>query len=142
VSNNFQRGDLLPVVFIPAGGAQNVLNVRGWSGDHEVLRFDVTNTGHGGQTARITGKEDWRGTINADFDLDAAPYGNGAGQPNIRAGTAGVIACYVATDLSKAIQIPVIISKVHYESAVESQLKYSFDVEMSVLAGFFIYPAA
>lgn len=140
--NNFQRGDMLPVRFQPQGGAAVTLNIRGWSGDDEVLRFDVTNTGHGGETARISGKHDWRGTVNADFDLDAPPYGNGAGQPQIRAGTRGVILKYVSTALDKAIQIPVIVAKVHYESAVENQLKYSFDVELNILAGDFVYPAA
>jgi hypothetical protein len=141
VSNNFQRGDLLPVVFIPDDQANVTLNVRGWSGDDEVLRFDVTNTGHGGQTARIAGKQDWRGTVQADFDLDVPPYNTNAGGPRIRAGQGGVIRKYVSqTAQDKYIQIPVLIAKVHYESAVESQLKYSFDVEMSVLFGDFVYP--
>lgn len=120
-----------------------VLNIRGWTGDDECLRFDVTHTGHSGETARITGKRDWRGTVQADFDLDAPPYNNAAGGPNIRSGTRGVIRKYVApVGQAKFIQIPVVIAKVHYETAVESQFKYSFDVEQSILAGDKIFPAA
>ncbi len=72
--------------------------------------------------------------MQADFDLDAPPYL----LPQIRFGVQGIIHHFIS--VTKFIQIPVVIAKVHYESAVENQLKYSFDVAMSVLAGSMVYP--
>lgn len=124
------------MVFIPTGQASVTLNITGWNGDHDGLLFEVTHTGHGGHCARISGRDDWKGTVQADFDLDAPPYLSTT--PNIRFGTTGIIRKFVST--TKFIQVPVVIAKVHYESAVQSQLKYSFDVAMSVLAGTMVYP--
>lgn len=127
---------------MPEGKPEHTLNIRGWNGDRDCLLFDVTNTGHEGETARIAGKKDWQGTVQADFDLDDPPYGLAGGQPNIDAGVRGVIRKYVSpVAQGKFISIGVIIAKVHYESAVESQLKYSFDVKQNKLAGPFTYPA-
>lgn len=117
-------------------GAAARLNVTGWSGDREVLTFDVTHTGSGGNTARIAGKRDGRGNVNADFDADAPPY---AAVPSIQEGVSGIITEYVS--ITKFIQTPVIIKKLHFESAVGSQCKWNFDWEMNSLAGSFVYPA-
>ena len=135
--NSFQSGHQLPVKFQATGqGAVATLNVKGWNLDEEVLIFDVTHTGTGGRTARIAGKADTKGTVNADFDADVPPY---LPAPSIRAGTTGVILCFVTPN--KAVQIPVIISKLHFESAIENELKYSFDYQENVLAGVVVYPA-
>jgi len=134
---NYQAGINLPVAFQPTNGSNTVLNIRGWSGDHEIAIFDVTHTGSGGHTARITGKDDWRGSVNAVFDLDQPAYST---PPSIRPGVKGIIQKYVATN--KVIQIPVVITKVHYESAVENELRYNFDVAMDSITGVMVYPAA
>ncbi len=137
MANNFQSGHACPVQFAPSGGALTTLNVKGWSLDEDGLLFDVTHTGTGGRTARIAGKADHKGTVNADYDADLPPY---LDPPRIRFGTKGVILMFVSPN--KPIQVPVIVAKVHYESAIESEVKYSFDVEESVLSGVIVYPAA
>jgi hypothetical protein len=103
-----------------------------------VLLFDVTHTGFGGSgTARISGKPDMAGTINYDLDLDLAPFGVTL---SVTPGTSGLIYIYVGNTnapagvLGKAIQCPVIVEKLHFETAITSQLKGSIDVKQDVLA--------
>ena len=138
MANNFQRGDLCPVYFQATGAAASQrINITGWNGDLEAARYLVTHTGTEGCAARIAGTEDGRGTVNGDYDMDLPPY---ASVPYIRQGISGIILCYVSS--TKAIQIPIIIAKVHYESQVGSQVKWSFDWEYNKLAGNHVYPAA
>ncbi len=132
---NYQRGDFCPVTVQPAGAVPITLNIKGYTLDFECLIFDVTSTGSGGVRARINGLLDVKGTINADVDLDLLPFG----VPQIVPGVKGI--CLFFLSPVKAIQIPTIISKVHYESNVESEVKYSFDVQVNSLAGFIVYPA-
>lgn len=122
----------------PTGGAAQRLNIKGYSLDLSCLLFDVTHTASGGNTARIAGKADASGTINADFDLDLPPY---AASPLIVPGVSGLCLFYVNVAQSKFFQVPTIIEKVRYESQVESYLKYSFEVKMNSLAGAFVFPA-
>lgn len=139
MADNFQRGDLLPIYYQPLNGGNSRLNITGYSFDEECLRHDVTHTGHNGRTARLRGKGDHKGTITVNFDLDAPPYDN---PPNIRAGESGRIGFAVdaSNPSTNPVYVPVIIAKVHYETAVEGYLKYSFDVEENVLAGNLNYP--
>lgn len=139
MADNYQPGSTLPVQFQPTGGVNSTLNIKGWSGDEEAITPDVSGTRHAGRTARIAAKKDHRGTVNATFDLDDPPYG---AAPNIRAGTTGVILLHTSASLNKPIQIPVIITKVHYESAIENALVWSFDWAENVIAGSLVYPAA
>ena len=134
--NNFVSGHRCPAQFQLSGGVLTTLQIKGQSLDEDGLIFDVTHTGSGGRTARIAGKADHKGTINADFDLDVPPYLN---PPGIRFGSTGIILFFFSP--SRPIQIPVIVSKVHYESAIESEVKYSFDVQENVLVGVIVYPA-
>jgi hypothetical protein len=136
--NNFQRGDLLPVFFQPFGAnAAQRLNVTGWEGGRDVLLFDVTHTGlNGAGTARIAGKRDGTGTVNADYDADLSPYA----AYGIQEGVSGVILEYITP--TRAIQTPIIIEKLNFQSAAGSQLKYNFSWKMNVLAGLFVYPAS
>ncbi len=136
----FQAGHNCPVSFQVFGqGAIALLNVTSHSMDELIALFDVSNTGHGGRTARLAGKGDHSGTVNCDFDADFPPYRN---PPNIRAGVSGVILSYFsAYVLGKPITVPVIIEKVHYETAVGSQSKWSFDVKENIIAGSFVMPA-
>ena len=136
MANNFISGHKAPVAIQVLGFTAGTLNVRGWSLDEEVLVFDVTHTGTGGRTARIAGKADHKGTVNADYDADIPPYLAPVG---IRAGGIAVILFFVSP--SKPIQVPVLITKVHYEAAIENEVKYSFEVAENVLAGVIVYPA-
>jgi hypothetical protein len=136
MSNRFQRGDLLPCQWQPTGGILVSLGVSGKSADFMSLLFDVTNVLHGGTTARIAGKRDGSGNLNFHFDADAAPW---QPVPHIVDGVTGVIVYGVST--IGAIQIPIIIEKIHFEDKVESDLLWNFDWKLNALAGFLVYPA-
>lgn len=140
-NTNFVPGTVTPVSFQVFGqGIVSLLNITGHSMDEMTQLFDVSNTGHGGRTARLAGKGDHSGTVNADFDLDAPPYLN---PPNIRSGVSGIILAYFSHySLGRPMQIPVIIEKVHYEVSIGSQSKWSFDVKENIIAGSFVMPAA
>lgn len=133
---NFQRGDFVPVTVQTAGLPAVLLNIKGHTLDLTCLLFDVTSTGSGGVTARISGKLDAAGTVNADFDADAPPYVN---PPAIMPGLRGI--CVFGVSPVRGIQVPTICEKLHFESSVESEVKYSFDVKMNSLAGLFVFPA-
>lgn len=139
MANNFHGGENQPVQFAVTGGANALLNVTGHSLDIMRILFDVTNTSHGGDTARISGKRDASGTVNADFDADLPPYLN---PPNIIEGVLGIMLFfYSPLVLGRPIQVPVIVEKIHYQSAVDAKTIYSFDVKMSKIAGALVYPA-
>jgi len=137
--NNFQRGDLCPVAWSPFTGSGFAtaffLNVTSHNGDISSLLFDVTHTGlNGAGTGRIAGKQDASGTINADLDIDNTPYD----YYGIRNGQGGFLTYFLSSPLlgtPRFVEIPMSIEKVHYEVAVQSQVKYSFDAKMNVILG-------
>lgn len=133
---NYQRGDFVGVVFAATGLAPYTLGIKSHSLDLTCLLFDVTSTLSGGITARISGKLDAKGTVNADFDADAPPYGN---PPAIIPGVRGI--CLFGVSAVRAVQVPVVVEKLHFESSVEAEVKYSFDCSMDSLAGQFVFPA-
>ena len=140
--DNFQSGANCPVRFQVTGqGGVSTLNVTSHNLDEMMTLADVSNTSHGGRSARLATKGDHKGTVNADFDADYPPYLN---PPFIRAGVSGIMLFfYSALSLGRPIQVPVIIGRVHYEMAgVGSQTKWSFDVEENILAGLFVMPSA
>lgn len=142
VANTFVRGDLVPVSFQAVGLAIQRLNIKGHTLKLSSLTFDVTHTGHGGQTARLGGKEDAKGHVDADLDLDLAPWLVAA--PRIQNGVSGLCLFWIANPADKPngyFQVPIIIPNVDYTSQVESQLKWGFDVEMNKIVGSFVYPA-
>ncbi len=147
--NNFQRGDLCGVAFqaVSGGNADTVvtLNVTQHSLEDSAKLFDVTHTGLNGiGTARIAGKNDLHGTVHADFDADQPPY---LDPPHITSGTSCLMIFALSAppgtgpnpagsgSVQRQITIPAIVEKVHYQSQVTSQVKYSFDVKMNVIAG-------
>ena len=150
--STFVRGDLAPVAFRTA---TTFFNITGYTLDHSVLLFDVTHTGLAGAgTARISGKPDCAGTINYDLDIDNAPFGT---HFSVTPGTSGLMYFYISNtnvgiaNLGLAITVPVIVEKLHFETAITSQLKGSIDTKMNLLApGQFVnvnppalaYPAA
>ena len=136
MANNFQDGSRVPVSFFPSGGSLTQLNVKSHTLDLDVLTFDVTHTATGGNTARIGGKADAKGTVNACLDIDNPPY---ATAPNIIPGVRGIILFYVSA--VKFTQVPVIVKKLHFESGTEQEVRWSFDVEMDAHTGSFVFPA-
>ncbi len=95
----------------------------------------MTSTGSQGLTARLAGKGDSSADVEADLDLDQPTWGPLVIQPGVR----GVMVFFQSP--TKGIQIPKSIEKVHYQGAVDSQMKYSFTAKMNQLAGLFVYPA-
>lgn len=141
MANNFQAGHLCPVQLQVAGqGILSTIAVTSHNLDIERLLYDVTNTSHGGDRARISGLRDVKGTVNADFDADVPPY---IFPPLIQEGVSGIMFFfYSAISLGRPIQVPIIIGAIHYKMEVGAQTKYSFDVSMNKLAGLMVYPAA
>lgn len=135
MAQNFQRGDLAFFQFQPIGGGITTLNITEHNLDIEVALFEVLNTGSGGFMARIVGRTDAKGTINADFDVDIPNYL----VPQILPGVRNLSQFGLAP--LRGIQIPSVVSKLHYSVAVSSQVKYSFDVAMDSRAGAVVYPA-
>ncbi len=135
MANNFMAGHNCPVQFQVLG--QNVVSLLAITShnlDIERALYDVTNTSHGGDRARISGLRDCKGTVSADFDADVPPYLN---PPFIEEGVSGIMLFYYSSyALGRPIQVPIIIGSIHYKMEVGAQIKYSFDVAM------FVYPAA
>lgn len=101
------------------------------------LLFDVSNSGSGGRTARVAGKKDTSGEVQADFDLDAPPFNS---PPTIEPGQSGLLLSYISP--TAPIQWPGVIEKVDYVcSGQNTQVKYSFSVKENCRAGSFVYPA-
>lgn len=121
----------------PLGQPAVTLNVKTLSLDEDGVIADVTHTGTGGRTARIAGKGDHKATVGADYDLDIKPYNPPV---SIRFGSLGIIV--LGFDPAFPIQIPAVVTKTHYESAIENEVKYSFDCAESVLSGVIVYPAS
>ena len=138
MANQFQPGHLLPVKFTPDGAPETTYRIRGYSAEFSTLLIDVTHTGSGGVRARIGGPRDFRGTVNMSFDLDEPSYD---GTRQLRDGVIGVMYFAVSTALDKFIQVPCIIEKVRYESAIENELRLTADVAMNSLAGTLAYPS-
>ncbi len=139
MADNYQRGDLLPVIWQATGGTGGVLNIVGYDVSLENMLHDVTGTRHGGYRARIAGLADVTGNVKAHFDLDVMPW---VDPPTIRPGVSGVIGFYVSIQATgKYVQVPCIIEKLHLVSGVENALAYDFDVKLNILAGTFLLPS-
>lgn len=132
------RGDQCPAIWQPVnlGLPASALNIHDDSLDLTALLIDVTNTGSGGLTSRLVGKLDAAGTVNADVDLNIPPY---LAPLFIVPGVSGVVGKTVGP-LGRIFQVPVSVEKVHYQSAIDTEVKYSFDHKMNARAGFLIYP--
>jgi hypothetical protein len=131
--NNFQPGHLLPVQFQPVGGPLQTLNITSQNVDLSSLLFDVTHTGfNGAGTARIAGKPDGGGNVTMDYDADVAPV-----SLQLTNGTSGIMLFFVTP--TRPIQIPVIIEKVNYKSAVQGKCEFNTDVKMNILVGRVVY---
>ena len=141
MSNNYQPGFNCPVLFQVLGqGTVATLNVTSHNMDELVALIDVSGTIHAGRTGRLSAKGDHAGTVNAEFDADNPPYLN---PPLIRAGISGIFFFYFsAISLSRPLQWPGVIEKVHYETSTAAESKWSFDVKENANAGFVVYPAA
>lgn len=134
--NNFQPGHFGSALWQPTGGALVTVQIKEHTVDISVLLHDVTHGGTGGVRARIAGPLDAAGTVNADLDLDAPPYGPVALFPGVR-GVTGLV--YVPA--KGPLQIPCRVEKVHYALSMEKEISYSFDVKIDALSGIAVYPA-
>lgn len=140
MANNWQRGDLVPIIVQPLGGAVTRLNIKKHSLNLSILLVDTTHTGTGGYTGRLGQKADAKGSITAGFDLDAPPY---AAAPSMIPGTSGIALFYVSVAaLNKYIQVPIIVGELRFETGVEQEVVYGLDVAMNIHAGTFAFPAA
>lgn len=134
MAGNYQRGDLIDFI-VQINQESTELSIKNHTLDIESITHDVTGTQHGGATARIGGKVDARGTVNAAFDLDNPIYNR---PPDINVNSTGVALFGVGED-GTGIQVPFIVKRVHYEASVETEVRYSFDIELNVLAGELVY---
>ncbi len=130
MANNFVSGHSNPVKFTPAGGAEQTLNIESWDETTDGLIFEVTHSGTTGLAARIAGRKDVKGRVQASLDLDLFPWAAGT---SIDFGQKGVIKCYVSA--TKFEQIPIIIAEVHERSAVNENVKYDFSFQLDTLSG-------
>ena len=111
------------------------LNIKSYTLDTSSLQIDVSNTGHGGDRARLSGIRDTAGTVTASLDLDQPIYGT----PLLIAGVIGFCVFYVSP--TKFFQVPCNIERVHYQSSTEKEVEYSFDVKHNAIVGLMVYPA-
>jgi hypothetical protein len=133
------RGDACPSIWQAVNvGPVVTLNVHDDNLDISVLLFDTTNTGCFGATSRLAGKLDASATINATFDLAQPPY---LAPLFILPGLSGILAKSVGPGATRIIQVPQIVEKLHFQSGVDSEVKYSFDAKMNCRVGTLIYPS-
>ncbi len=137
MSQNYQRGDLLKVQWFPIGFANMVLDIKGYDKSFESLVIDVTTTGSNGLRARLAGLRDFNVSVQAIFDLDNPTY---AGIAPVIDGLSGILLTSVSTAGNKFFQLPSIIDKVHYVSALENALLYDFTLKANSRAGLLVFP--
>ena len=133
--NNFSRGDLIVFNMTPSGGANVTLGIKSHNIDLECAVNDVTNTRHGGGTAVLGSKENGKGTVSAALDLDEMPHD---APFTVRPRMKGIM--FFGLSPALAIQFPFMVTSLHYETAVESEVRWSFSVTMDVISGSLVYP--
>src|SRR5262249_37446504 len=130
--NTFGPGWQCPVVFLPmvAGIVKpgQILQITNHTGDFSGVLVSVKHTGTQGHEARIGCGDDFRATVNADFDLGAPPF---VDPPLILPQQPGVIRVYLAG--SYFHEFGVRIERVHWQAPVSDKVSYSFDVLMDWL---------
>jgi hypothetical protein len=136
MSQNWQRGDLVPFGFQATGGPSVLLNIKGHTLDLSVLLYDVTNTGTFGARARLTGTLDASGSIKLSFDLDNPFYG----PISMRPGQKGVASFGVNAAQTRFISFGVAIEKVGIATAIEQEVQQPVDVKLDINSGLLIYP--
>lgn len=123
--------------FQPTGLSNVLIGIKGWKFDEDGTIIQIDSTNNGGQTGRIGGRNDANGTVDYSFDLDAPTYST---QIAIRKNVTGLILCFVSP--VTPIQYPIIITKVHWETQTDTEVKGSFDWAMNIFAGAIIYPVS
>src|SRR5258707_450163 len=136
MSQNFQRGDLVPALWQAQGGPLTTLNIQGHTLDLSVLLIDVTNSASLGIKARLASTLEGAGTFKLSFDLDIPFYG----AMLLRPGIGGIASFGVNAAQTRFIQTPVSVEKVGVASAREGDVQLSVDVKINSLVGFFVYP--
>lgn len=136
MANDFRPGHYAPVIWQATGGTASVLQIRDHTVDLSVMLHDVTHTGTDGVRARIAGPLDAAGTVNASLDLDLPPF---QGPISLQPGFQGI--CAFGFTPAKFLQVPTRVEKLHFASAVDKEVTYSFDVKMDAFAGVVVYPS-
>lgn len=138
--NNFQRGDLTGIQWIPEGQQGAVaLAVKDQDLDLTALLLDVSTTLALGLRARLGGMQDASATILAQYDADASPY---LIVPKIIQGAGGLLLFAITVGATRNIQVPMRIEKVHWKSGTETSVMYSFDAKMDSRIGQLVMPPA
>lgn len=133
---SYARGDFAFLLWQPVGGAAVTLCITSHNLDISVLTYETISTCSGGLMARLVGRTDAKGTVNADLDLNAPPY---LAPQSIIPGLSGILVFGLAP--GRGIQVPILIPKIHYEAAVQDKVKYSWDAELNSNIGQLVYPA-
>lgn len=135
MSQNFSPGQFCGANWIQTGAQAAFLEIRGHNLDVSVMLFDVSNTGNVGGRSRMAGLLDAAGTINTFLDLDQPLYAQGV---NVQPGVRGLAEFGVS--LTRQIQIPSIIEKLHFATTVDQALEASFDAKMDARSGVLVFP--
>ncbi len=122
-------------------GSFTTLGVTDQQFSEETALHIIQNGSMGGQTGRIPGFFDAKGTITCDFDGNASPYTTA---PGIVSGAAGIYEGYVNDDggTPTFFSVPVRIAVVHYAIPSTGKVTYSFDWALDALSGTFTFPTA
>ena len=143
---NYQRGDLVPASWSPvalrAGGGvistnilfTTTLNIKGHNLKLSALLIDVTNSGTGGTRARISGVNDFNGTLNMSYDLDIPHFNS---PPLLVHGQPGV--AVFGLDPAHGIQVPMSCEEVGASSAVDKEVLFDVTMKANALAGVLVY---
>lgn len=122
-SGNWQVGYNKSVIF---GGTSLKILESSW--DEEIDQLIVTHSQSGGVEGWIAGILKGEGTVRANVDADSAPPAL-----TIVPGAMGTFLFTIGT--ATPFVIPVGITKVHYQTAVEGKVEYSFNVKLNSEAG-------
>jgi hypothetical protein len=110
------------------------LKIKGSSWDEHIEKLIVTHTQSGGVQGWVAGILDGEGSVQAVINGDALPVSFGLG-----AGVMGTMTWGIGGNT--AFSIPCGITKMHYQSAVNGLVEYSFDVALNSEQGTYVRAA-
>jgi hypothetical protein len=111
-----------------------VMKIKSTSWDEHIEKLIVTHTQSGGVQGWIAGILDGEGHVDANIDASLVP-------PNFAlvAGIQGIAVWGIGS--ANAFQLPVGVTKVHYQSAVAGLVEYSFDIALNSETGVYVRPS-
>jgi hypothetical protein len=114
----------------------SVLKILESSWDEEIEKLIVTHSQSGGVEGWIPGILKGEGTVRANVDADLVP----SSSLGITPGAFGTMRYTIGS--ANPFVIPIGVVKVHYQSAVEGKVEYSFTVALNSEASDGIYTRA